>query len=168
MNPEISLRPAREEDFPFFFEHQADPVAAGMAVFVSRDREAFNAHWAKWSREPTTQLRAVLVRGQVAGSVVSWQADDGRHLLGYWIDRAFWGRGVASAALTLFLEEISLRPLSAHVAKTNLASIRILEKSGFTLTAEARVALLDGSVREEYVYTLSAGDTRPSSWRFEL
>src|SRR5205085_7095250 len=42
----VALRPVRESDLPVLFEHQADPEAARMAAFPSRDRQAFIAHWA--------------------------------------------------------------------------------------------------------------------------
>jgi RimJ/RimL family protein N-acetyltransferase len=54
--------------------------------------------------------------------------------VGYWIDRAFWGRGVATEALSAFLCLEHIRPLYAGVAKHNVASIRVLQKCGFTLS----------------------------------
>jgi RimJ/RimL family protein N-acetyltransferase len=55
----------------------------------------------------------------------------------YWIDRAFWGRGLATAALREFVRE-EPRPLHARVAKDNVGSRRVLEKCGFVLIAEER------------------------------
>jgi RimJ/RimL family protein N-acetyltransferase len=51
----------------------------------------------------------------------------------YWIDRALWGRGIASAALQSFLSMTTerLRPLFARAASDNAASLRVLEKAGF-------------------------------------
>ena len=45
--------------------------------------------------------------------------------------RAFWGRGVATEALSAFLGLEPVRPLYAGVAKHNVASIRVLQKCGF-------------------------------------
>jgi RimJ/RimL family protein N-acetyltransferase len=47
-----------------------------------------------------------------------------------------WGKGIATRALTLFLQQGTVRPLYAHVARHNLASIRVLEKCGFTIANE--------------------------------
>lgn len=55
-------------------------------------------------------------------------------MVGYWVDRACWGRGIASRALAMFLDEVIARPLHARVATTNLGSIRVLEKCGFVIT----------------------------------
>ncbi|HMG05814.1 MAG TPA: GNAT family N-acetyltransferase [Chthoniobacterales bacterium] len=63
----------------------------------------------------------------------SWTAE-GKREVGYWIDRAFWGRGVATEALSAFLCLEQTRPLYAGVAKHNVASIRVLQKCGFKLS----------------------------------
>src|SRR5690349_8508570 len=102
-----------------------------MAAFASRNREAFMAHWAKIMANPACLLRTILSDGSVAGNIGAW-SDGPERLVGYWIGREFWGRGIASAALRQFLHHESTRPLSAHVVKHNVASIRVLQKAGFT------------------------------------
>ena len=101
-----------------------------MAAFRSRDREAFVAHWAKLLADPTKIKRTVLCDERVAGNVLSWE-DSGEREIGYWIGREFWGRGVATRAVSLFLREVTARPLIALVAVHNVASVRVLEKCGF-------------------------------------
>ena len=59
---------------------------------------------------------------------------DGQNAVGYWIAEHYWGRGIASRALALLLEEVTIRPLTAPVAKHNHASIRVLERCGFMIT----------------------------------
>jgi RimJ/RimL family protein N-acetyltransferase len=56
----------------------------------------------------------------------------------YWLGRPFWGRGIASRALALFLELVQERPLFARAAKDNIASVRVLQKSGFIIKGEDR------------------------------
>jgi RimJ/RimL family protein N-acetyltransferase len=80
-------------------------------------------------------LRTVVVDGEVAGNMVSFMMEGVREV-GYWLGREFWGRGIASAALEQFLQEVKLRPLYAHAAKTNPGSTRVLGKSGFILQDE--------------------------------
>ena len=41
-------------------------------------------------------------------------------LVGYWIGRRDWGRGIATRALALFLERVTTRPLYAFVAVNNV------------------------------------------------
>jgi RimJ/RimL family protein N-acetyltransferase len=54
-------------------------------------------------------------------------------VIGYWLGREHWGRGIATDALREFLELVDERPLQATVAHANHASVRVLEKNGFRL-----------------------------------
>ena len=130
MTDEVTLRPVEPDDLPILFEHQADPVAASMAAYPSKDRASFDEHWAKILGDETKVTRTVEVDGIVVGNIGSWE-QDGRREVGYWIDRPAWGRGIATAALAALLDELPDRPLYAYVVTTNLGSIRVLERCGF-------------------------------------
>ena len=139
----IRLREVEPSDLPLFFVHQQDAEAAAMAAVPSRDRAAVDAHWAKTLANPANMVRTIVVASavspqtaeQVAGNVCSFTRD-GEREVGYWIDRAYWGRGVATAALSAYLRVEQTRPLYAGVAKHNAASLRILQKCGFTFHAD--------------------------------
>jgi len=132
---QILLREVAEGDLPILFEHQLDPAATAMAAFPSRYREAFMAHWARILADDSVVARTILFDGRVTGNVVSWR-DEGERLIGYWIGREYWGKGIASAALADFLDVVEDRPLHARVAKHNAGSIRVLEKCGFARCGE--------------------------------
>jgi RimJ/RimL family protein N-acetyltransferase len=129
------LRDVVETDLPIFFEHQSDPEATHMADFPARDWEPFIAHWRKILSDDTLTKKTIVFEGQVAGNVVSWD-QEGKQLVGYWIGKEFWGKGLATKALAELLGELTMRPLHAYVAKTNIGSIRVLEKCGFVLSGE--------------------------------
>ena len=135
MKTKVQLRNVEANDLPLFFEHQRDPIAVAMVAFNSRDRAAFDQHWAKLLADDSLLKKTVIVDGEVAGNIGSWTAE-GKREVGYWIDRAFWGRGVATEALSAFLRLEKTRPLYAGVAKHNVASIRVLEKCGFKIYSE--------------------------------
>ena len=138
----ITLRPVEEADIEVFYEHQADSTASATAAFPSRDRATHLAHWTNnVVGNPNGVVRTVLVDGAVAGNVLSWiDAELGR-LLGYWIGREFWGRGIATEAVRLYLDEVTERPIRAFVALHNVGSQRVLEKNGFTrASAEPEIA----------------------------
>ena len=62
------------------------------------------------------------------------------------------GRGVATAALGLFVAEVAERPLFAFVAASNVGSIRVLEKNGFVRTTDEPEVGEDGVA--EWLFTL--------------
>jgi RimJ/RimL family protein N-acetyltransferase len=135
----VRLRAVTEDDLPVLFEHQRDPEAARMAAFPSRDRAAFMDHWrSKVLGDESAVKRTVEVDGKVAGNVLCFERE-GERLVGYWIGREYWGRGVASEALRLLLDEVTDRPLRARVAAHNAGSIRVLEKCGFTVVGRDMV-----------------------------
>ena len=128
----IELRDVETSDLPLFFEHQRDPVAVAMVAFRSRDAAEFAQHWEKLLADSSKLKKTIVVDGQVVGNIGSWTSD-GKREIGYWIDRGCWGRGIATEALSAFLRLEKTRPLYAGVAKHNVASIRVLQKCGFTL-----------------------------------
>ena len=101
-----------------------------MAAFPPRERDAFMSHWRKILEDSSGLKKAIVVAGNVAGNIVCWSAG-GERLVGYWLGREYWGRGIATAALSEYLREDPIRPLHAYVAAHNLGSIRVLEKCGF-------------------------------------
>jgi RimJ/RimL family protein N-acetyltransferase len=131
------LRNVVEADLPTLFEHQRDPEATSMAAFPAREWDAFMSHWhRKVLGDPASEARTILLDGQVAGWVGSWE-EDGRRLVGYWVGREYWGRGVASSALDEFLRtQEHHRPIHAYVVRSNTRSIRVLEKCGFKRAGE--------------------------------
>jgi RimJ/RimL family protein N-acetyltransferase len=153
---EVRLRSVEDSDLGVFFDHQADPDAVKMAAFPARDKDQFAAHWARIRADHTAILRTIVADGVVAGSIVSWLLD-GQRLLGYWVGREQWGRGVATQALLRFADEVSTRPLCAHVAVHNVGSIRVLEKCGFLRDRgqEAEAPVPDDGI-EEFIFVLDA------------
>jgi Acetyltransferase (GNAT) domain len=116
-------------------------------------------HWAKLRREPSNIIRTIVCDEQVAGNIGSWIAEDQR-LIGYWIGREFWGRGIATAALAAFVAEVKERPLHAFVAKHNVGSIRVLEKCEFAPSPEHDPSIAGEDGIHEVLYTLSPRGTR--------
>lgn len=133
MTSDVRLRDVIEGDVPIFFEQQLDPDANQMAAFPARDRQAFTAHWVKIMGDPTIIIKTILFDGRVAGNIVRFE-QSGKPLVGYWLGKEYWGRGIATKALSEFLGHVKARPLYAHVARHNIASIRVLEKCGFTIS----------------------------------
>ncbi|MEH0422301.1 GNAT family N-acetyltransferase [Streptomyces sp. B21-083] len=155
---DVVLREVHDSDLPVFFRQTNDPESLRMAAFTAKDptdRAAFDAHWER-IRASSNVLRTVLVDGDVVGSAAVY-GELGAREVTYWIDRSYWGRGIATAALRALVAEVPDRPLHARAAADNTGSLRVLEKCGFRVSghdrgfAQARDAEID-----EVVLTLDA------------
>jgi RimJ/RimL family protein N-acetyltransferase len=142
MSNELLLRNVVNEDLPIFFEYQLDPEANTMAAFTAKDptnQEAFMAHWHKIFADKTTINQTILFSGHVAGSISSYEEEEGKPEVTYWLGKDYWGKGIATWALKEFLAHHNpTRPIYARVAKDNLSSRRVLEKCGYKIIGESR------------------------------
>jgi len=153
---QVVLRPVEVGDFDAIFEQMRDPESVRMAAFTARDpndRSAFDAHMAKIMSSSENRLRAIVSDSRVVGTVGSY-VSEGATEVTYWVDRSCWGQGIATRALMLHLEEISVRPVRARAASDNAGSLRVLEKAGFrpigteVAFATARAAEIDETILE--------------------
>jgi len=77
--------------------------------------------------------------------------------IGYWIAEAHWGKGIGTRAVskmteTIFSEKETVR-LFARVFSPNKASMRVLEKCGYTLEAIHRKAVFkNDEFMDEHVF----------------
>jgi RimJ/RimL family protein N-acetyltransferase len=128
----VRLRNVERADLPRLFEMQLDPESNRMAVTIPRSAEAFEAHWVKVLQDSTLSAKAILLGQDLVGTV-SCFIHENQANVGYWISREHWGKGIASQALELHLLEVPIRPIYAHVATSNSASLRVLQKCGFVI-----------------------------------
>ena len=162
MTSDLLLRDVVEDDLPIFFEQQLDPEANYMAAFTAKDssnREAFTAHWNRIRADSTVIIKTIVCGGQVVGSVLSYE-EAGKPEISYWIGKEYWGKGIATRALSDFLAHGNkARPIYARVATDNLGSRRVLEKCGFTIMGEAKgFANARGEEIEELILELRANE----------
>jgi RimJ/RimL family protein N-acetyltransferase len=155
MSDDVRLRDVVDDDLAAFFAYQSDPEAVRLAAVMPREHEDFLAHWAKIRADASVRIRTVLVDGEVAGNVLTFDRE-GHREVGYWIGKPYWGRGVATRALSAFLHEVTTRPLYGVAAKHNAGSIRVLEKCGFRITGEEKeFSNMDGTVVEGVIMKLA-------------
>lgn len=77
--------------------------------------------------------------------------------MGYWLGEPFWGRGLTTRAVTASsdwaFENYKVVRIFATVFLENVASIRVLEKSGFTREGVLRrSAIKNGVIRDQVMY----------------
>lgn len=158
MNPHVTLRPTELSDLAIFFQYQLDEEGGYMAAFMPKNHTDKAAYIEKWTRliaDPTISIRTILLNGNVVG-VVSKFMMHGDAEITYWIDKPYWGQGIASTGLAQFLTIEKTRPIHGHVAFDNIGSQRVLEHCGFVKIgtdhgfANARQAEI-----EEFIYRLT-------------
>lgn len=156
---DIRLRAVEPSDLEKFFTHQLDPSANHMAAFAAKnpaDRGVFDHHWHSILNDDGVTVRTIEADGEVVGSILAYSSPDAAPEISYWIDRARWGQGITTAAVGLFLQEYTARPLRARAVADNVSSIRILEKYGFKVIGEAQgFANARGAVVRELELELS-------------
>ncbi|GIE88142.1 GNAT family N-acetyltransferase [Actinoplanes regularis] len=129
---EVTLRPIGDSDLDALFEQTRDPESVRMAAFTDKDpddRAAFDAHMARIRASPEVTHRVITLDGRLVGSVASFVIEGDTEVT-YWIDRSFWGQGVASRALALLLEAVRVQPLFARAASDNVGSLKVLQRAG--------------------------------------
>ena len=153
----LTLREVRDEDLPLLFKQWADPVAVHMAAFTAPDHmewDAFERRWSRLRADETVLNRVIVVDDEVAGTIGSW-GEPGERGVTYWIGRSYWGKGIATDALTAFLAAERSRPHHAHAPPTMVALRPVLEECGFrVITTERRVAEARSAEIKELVLRL--------------
>ncbi|MFD4528079.1 GNAT family N-acetyltransferase [Streptomyces sp. NPDC058470] len=149
MSDDVGIRDVQVADLELFYEQQLDPEAVRRSRFPSREREVFMTHWTtKVLGDSANFVQTITVAGEPAGNIVAWWEDEQDHqtqapqdprraprrFIGYWFGRPYWGRGIGTQALALFLALEKTRPLYADPFVGNTASVRLLEKHGFQHT----------------------------------
>jgi RimJ/RimL family protein N-acetyltransferase len=140
----LLLRPGWSEDAPALYEAIRDEaivrnLARAPWPYTFADAETF------LGREPTSPLEArclIFLRtdgaARLVGGIGFGRMGDDELEFGYWIARAFWGRGYATEAgralLGVARHSLRLRRLVAGHFLDNPASGRVLAKLGFRPT----------------------------------
>jgi [ribosomal protein S5]-alanine N-acetyltransferase len=111
-------------------------------------------------------LFAILDGGEIAGTIALsniWLGAFRSANVGYWVDRARNGRGLASGAVAAVAElafgELGLHRLEAGALVDNIGSHRVLEKNRFTRIGIARRYLhIGGAWRDHVLFQRTAED----------
>ena len=119
--------------------------------------------WLRLVAESTPETNfAVAVAGEAVGGIgITLQDDVSRRSaeIGYWLGRAYWGRGIATAAVRALTDwafaHFDLCRLYAGVFEWNPASARVLEKAGYVLEGRLRRSVTkDGRTIDQLLHAL--------------
>jgi [ribosomal protein S5]-alanine N-acetyltransferase len=155
---ETTLRRTTASDLNTLFVFQLDKEANYLAAFTSKDmgdKDAYIQKYTKFLYDPTINMQTILVKDAIVGSIAKFEIE-GKAELTYWIDKSYWGRGIGTKVLTLFLTHEITRPLFARVAFDNVGSQRVLVKCHFEKIGQDRgFAHARQTEIEEYIYKLT-------------
>jgi ribosomal-protein-alanine N-acetyltransferase len=155
---EIILRKTKVEDLTFLFQIQLDEEANYLAAFTSKDSANQNAYLSKYTAfldNPTINNQTILIDDVIVGSISKFEIEGDAEIT-YWIDKRFWGKGVATTALKNLLNIENSRPIFGRVAFDNISSQQVLEKCGFVKIGEDKgFANARQTEIEEFIYKLT-------------
>ncbi|MGN6196622.1 MAG: GNAT family N-acetyltransferase [Ginsengibacter sp.] len=156
-NAPLKLRPSEQSDLEFFFQFQLDKEGIYLAAFTPKDPSDKDAYFQKFTKilaDPAINNQTILVDERIVGSIAKFEIEGDAEIT-YWIDRSFWGKGIATTALKNFLTIENTRPIFARVAFDNFGSQKVLEKNGFLkIGADRGFANARQAEIEEFIYKL--------------
>ena len=88
----------------------------------------------------------------IAGSIAKFVMENEAGIT-YWIDRQFWGQGIATTALKNFLKTEQTRPIYGRVAFDNYGSQKVLEKCGFVKSVRIKDLPMPGKQKLKNIFT---------------
>jgi RimJ/RimL family protein N-acetyltransferase len=168
-----ALRAWRDADLRSLQRH-ADNRNVSRALFdrfpfpyTERDAERWIA--IATAAEPDQDVHlAITVHDEAVGGMSAMRGRENARFtaeVGYWLGEEHWGRGIGTAALAAFAAELfrhtDLERLEAGVFTSNHASMRVLEKAGFTCEGvRRRMFFKHGVFEDDAMYALLRGDRR--------
>jgi [ribosomal protein S5]-alanine N-acetyltransferase len=156
--PDIKLRPTGVSDLPTLFQFQTDKEGGYLAAFMPKDPTDKSAYLVKHTKllsDPTVNNQTIIIDNTIVGSIAKFEME-GQAEITYWIDRNFWGQGIATTALNAFLKIELTRPIYGRVAFDNFGSQNVLEKCGFIKIGTGKgFANARQTEIEEFIYKLS-------------
>ena len=139
----IILRPWRDSDDPALYKWAADPDVGPRAGWpphrsIEESLEVIRTVFHDATNSWAIELKET---GEAIGSCeCNLPARDGEPLIGYWIAKPYWNKGICTEALDLMIQHIramtDIKSLISGHFIDNPASGRVLEKCGFVPTGE--------------------------------
>lgn len=155
--PNITLTETEKDELNAFFQFQLNEEANYLAAFGAKDPTDKTAYLEKYSRhlaDPTIHMRTIKLNDIIVGSIAKFMIGNDAGIT-YWIDREFWGQGIATTALHYFLEIEPARPIFASTAFDNYGSQSVLKKCGFVkIGTDKGFANARNAEIEEFIFKL--------------
>lgn len=153
--PRLTLRRPRLDDLTAFYAILSNPLAMRYWSTLPHASIEVTRSWLERMIDRSASGGEDFViefEGRVIGDVGAGRLPE----FGFMIDPGYWGRGIATEAARAFIdyafEATPVDRLTADVDPRNLASLKVLEKLGFTITGTAERTFLLGTEWCDSVY----------------
>lgn len=150
MKKRIELRKFRISDLNkimemFLDKKVTDAIGLTLSLNPPKITRQFEKKWLEESiaeykkKKPSKYNLAIISDGIYVGNIGTHQIDYENESIeiGYWIGKKYWGNGIATKALKLFIKELNkkfkLKRIVGFAFVFNPASKRVMEKCGFKL-----------------------------------
>ena len=152
----ILLRPWRDDDAGALFKYASDPDVGPRAGWpphksVEESLEIISTLFhndTTWAIELKEIDEAIGAIGYGPSCECNLPAREGEPLIGYWVGKPYWDKGICTEALRLMLDYIrkttDIKSLISGHFIDNPSSGRVMEKCGFIATGETVVDLEQG------------------------
>ena len=165
----LLLRSWCEDDAADFYEYASDPALGPSAGWAPHfNREISLCILRRYIADDDTWAVSLKDGGKVIGCI-GFHRDvirpyDGVRMLGFVLNRGFWGSGymteAAQAVFEFGFDKMALELVTAYHYSFNARSKRVIEKLGFASEGILRAAatLHDGTVTDRCCYSMSADE----------
>jgi len=162
---DFTLRPWREDDLKSLVKHANNKnIAENMMDQFPHPYEEANGKMflAFATKDSPVHIFAIDVNGEAVGGIgIHPQGDVLRKNaeLGYWLSESFWSKGIISRAIPQVLDfafkTYEITRVYARPFGTNIASQKVLEKTGFKLEAKLEKTIFkNGEFQDELIYAV--------------
>ncbi len=164
--PSFLLRPFREGDQLALLKHANNSrIAANVRDTFPHPYTLADANWfVRTGSQGANQLSfAIEIGGEAVGAIGCVHQTDIHRAsaeIGYWLGETYWGRGIMTEAARrvvplAFAHWPEVQRIFAGILSHNPASMRVLEKAGFSPEAVLRRAVMkNGVVEDEHLYAV--------------
>ncbi|MFR4986385.1 MAG: GNAT family N-acetyltransferase [Lachnospirales bacterium] len=162
----LILRNFNKDDLDDLFEYaKVDEVGlnAGWIPHISKDHSMFVLNM--FINDKNTFAIVYKENNKVIGSISlmkdKFRTDINSKCLGYVLSKDYWGQGIMTEAVKKLLEyafcHINIDIMSISHFKENIASKRVIEKSGFSYEGTLRNSFLlyNGAIKDRCLYSLT-------------
>ena len=138
---EVCLESRTAETVRIYFEKANQPeIKAVLPQKAQTVEEALEDYRETLLPNASSYGKTIIVNGDYIGDIWCYCIDvneEPNAMLSYCIfEKAYWSQGIATEAVAMFLKEVrakyALSTIGAFTFSENFASIRVLEKNGFT------------------------------------